>query len=115
MRSEPEVGGPVLGGVIALLVSQYRALADRCYRVAVSQHDERGRFRQRHRARSPHPVLLKKIDLDRDLARLYYKFFGPAAISVEPKPISTSNSRLQGSDTRAAPASAVQSGISKER
>jgi len=115
MRSEPEVGGPALGGVIALLVNQYRALADTCYRVAVTQHDERGRFRRRHRARSPHPVLLKKIDLDRDLSRLYYKFFGPSAISVEPKPISTSNSRPHGSEKRSDPASAVQSGISEER
>lgn len=115
MRSEPEVGGPVLSGVIALLVNQYRSLADTCYRVAVTQHDERGRFRKRHRARSPHPVLLKKIDLDQDLSRLYYKFFGPAAISVEPRPTSTSNSRPHGSERRSDPASAVQSGMSKER
>lgn len=117
MRSEPEAGAPALEGIVGLLVRQYRALADICYRVAVTQYDERGRFRKQHRARRPHPVLLKKIDLDQDLARVYRKFFGPAAVSAEPRPssASTSNSRPQGSEKRSDPSSAFQPGMSKER
>lgn len=113
--TEPKGGGPALSGVIALLVSQYRYLADTCYRVSVTQHDDRGRFRRRHQARTPHPVLLKKIDLDRDLARVYRKFFGPPAASVEPRPTSISNNRPQGSEKRTDSASPSRFGPTKER
>jgi len=115
MIGDSELAEPVRGNIIVLLVSRYRALADVCYRVAVSQHDERGRFRRGHRTRRPHPVLLKKIDLDRDLARVYCKFFGAASASAEPSPTSISNNRPQGSEMRSGSASALQSGTRKER
>jgi hypothetical protein len=78
------------------LVRKYLELSDVCYRVAVAVHDERGRFRRGHRGRRPHPALLKKVDLDHELARIYRRFFGPPE---EPSSISTSKSRRQGRET----------------
>jgi len=112
MQSELEPVGPIAAGVLARLVTRYEELADTCYRVLVSRHDERGRFRRGHRARRPHPALVKKVDLDRDLARLYRKFFGPAELDRDPTSTSASNSRPQGSETRTG--SAAQSPSSWE-
>jgi hypothetical protein len=83
--------------VLSRLVAKYRELADACYRVSVTVHDRYGRFQKGHQARRPHPALLKKVDLDRALARLYARFFE----APEGSSISTSNSRRQGSDTPA--------------
>jgi len=100
MTSDLEPVGPIVEGVLSLLVSRYEALADTCYRVSVSRHDERGRFRRGHRARRPHPALVKKVDLDRALERLYEKFFGPCQGDYQPISSSISNRRLHGSETR---------------
>lgn len=85
------------GAILPLLVEKYAELCEACYRVSVSAHDQRGRFRPRHRGRRPHPALLKKIDLDYALAEVYRRFFGPPQL---PTSTSTSNSRRQGSETR---------------
>jgi len=90
---------PTPRGVLRRLVVQYEELADVCYRVPVTRHDDRGRFRKGHRARSPHPALVKKADLDRELERIYCRFFG--ASSGEGEPISISKSRPHGSVIRA--------------
>jgi hypothetical protein len=81
--------------IMPRLVRRYLELSDLCYRVSVTRHDHRGRFQKGHRGRSPHPVLLKKVDLDRCLVQLYERFFGS---SPEPNDTSTSNSRRQGSE-----------------
>jgi hypothetical protein len=87
--------------VLSRLVHKYLELTDLCYRVSVTVHDPYGRFRRGHQVRRPHPALLKKIDLDQALARLYCRFFeDPAGIST-----STSNSRPHGSETRTSSAS----------
>ena len=83
-------------GILCRLVHKYVELSEVCYRVSVAAHDERGRFRKGPRRRE-HPALLKKIDLDRALSRIYERFFDS---SYEVSSISTSNSRRQGSDTR---------------
>jgi|GEM_PF-2320933 len=84
--------------ILPRLVRRYVELSAACYRVSVSCHDERGRFKKGHRSRSPHASLVKKIDLDRALARVYEQFFGPSAPGMT---TSTSNNRSQGSLTLA--------------
>ncbi len=61
---------------LAVLFHHYRELSELCYRVAISRHDELGRFKRGHRGRRPHPALAKKIDLDHELQRLIARFFG---------------------------------------
>ena len=85
--------------IMPRLVRKYVELSEACYRVAVSNRDERGRFRRGHRLPRPHPALVKKIDLDAALCRVYWRFF---VSREESSSISTSNSRRQGSDTRSA-------------
>ncbi len=107
MAEKLESVGPIIEGVLARLISRYEELSEACYRVSVTRHGERGRFRRGHHARRLHPALLKKVDLDRDLARLYCKFFGgvdagPSQADTlsrsDDQPISTSisNSRPHG-------------------
>ena len=100
MGSEPGFAGSGPSRTLSLLTSRYCELAEVCYKVLVSRQDERGRFRRGHRAREPHAALLKKLDLDRELAHIYSRFFGPNEAPPRPISISTSNSRPQGSDTR---------------
>lgn len=83
--------------IMRLLVERYAELSELCYRISVSRHDERGRFRRRHPGRRPHPALLKKVDLDYALLDVYRRFFGPLQASSTPS--STSNSRAHGSET----------------
>jgi hypothetical protein len=52
---------------------KYAELEETCYRAAVSTRDDRGRFRGRYRVPAP---VLKKVDLDQALERLYERFFG---------------------------------------
>lgn len=85
--------------IMPRLVRKYVELSEACYRVSVSHRDERGRFRRGNQQRRPHPALLKKIDLDAALSRIYWRFF---VSREESSSISTSNSRRQGSDTRSA-------------
>lgn len=99
MSIEKKTRAATMVGIMPRLVRRYLELSDVCYRVAVSRHDERGRFKKRHRGRTPHPALLKKTDLDRSLARVYQRFFGAVD---ETNSTSTSNSRRQGSETRSA-------------
>jgi hypothetical protein len=94
--------------VLARLVSKYVELCDVCYRVSVAAHDERGRFRKGHRARRTHPALLKKVDLDEALARVYRRFFSTNGTST-----STSNSRRQGKETRSSSTSDSRPGPSR--
>jgi len=84
-------------GVLPRLVRRYIELSELCYRVAVVAHDRRGRFQKGHRAGHPHPALLKKVDLDRALARVYQRFFEPS-YRVESAP--TTKSQHQGGDVR---------------
>ena len=110
MTSEMEPVGLIVDGVLSRLVSRYRDLSDTCYRVGVQRHGERGRFRRGHRARTPHPALVKKMDLDRHLARIYWKFFGCGDSAADAISTSTSNSLPQGSTTSTALESAAPSG-----
>ncbi len=98
--SDVELGKPIASLVLGRLVARYEELAETCYRVSTSRHGERGRFLRGHRARAPHPALAKKIDLDRELARIYARFFDPSALDGRPVSISISNSRPQGSVAR---------------
>jgi len=86
---------PASPKIMPRLLRRYVELSDLCYRVSVSRHDRRGRFQKGHRGRTPHPALLKKVDLDRCLLRLYERFFGSP---LEPNDTSTSNSRPHGSE-----------------
>lgn len=89
--------------VLVRLVHKYAELAEKCYRVSVSRHDERGRFRKGHRRPMPDSALLKKVDLDAALAQVYRRFFGTQEGAE--KATSTSNRRFQGSDTLSSPQS----------
>ncbi len=80
--------------ILPHLVRKYEELAETCYRVSVAFHDERGRFRPGHRSRV-HPALMKKVDLDRALLRVYERFFG-SHWEEETHSTSASNSRPQG-------------------
>jgi len=90
----------ITGDILPRLARKYLELCEFCYRVSVASHDGRGRFSKGHRGDHPHPALLKKMDLDRALARLYRRFFDP---SYEDSSTSTSNSRCQGSEARTSP------------
>jgi len=105
MTGERNLSGQEPEGVLGLLVVRYRELADMCYRVSITRHGEQGRFQRGHRARQTHPALLKKVDLDRTLTRIYRRFFGSARLEATSSSTSTSNSRPQGSDTLTGPAS----------
>lgn len=98
--TERATTGAVVGTLLPRLIERYTELAEACYRVATSRHDERGRFRKGHAGRRPHPVLLKKIDLDRELFRLYRKFFSVQPEWLGAASTSTSNRRRQGKETR---------------
>lgn len=100
-----------MAGIMPRLVRRYLELSEACYRVSVSHHDERGRFKKGHRRRSSHPAVLKKTDLDRSLAHLYQKFFGEVE---EANSTSTSNSRSQGSERPSAGASRAASSPSTQ-
>ena len=84
--------------IMARLVRRYAELSALCYRAATSPRDEYGRFQRGRVYRRPHSVVLKKIDLDVALERVYQRFFGVQEES-EVSSISTSNSRRHGSDT----------------
>ncbi|GAG09170.1 unnamed protein product, partial [marine sediment metagenome] len=56
--------------ILPRLARKYLELCEICYRVSVARHDERGQFRRGHRGRRSHPALLKKMDVDRALARI---------------------------------------------
>ncbi len=86
-----------MAGIMPRLVRRYLELSEACYRVSVSRHDERGRFKKGHAGRRVPPVLLKKVDLDHTLERVYERFFGQPE---EPGPSSISNSRCQGREIR---------------
>lgn len=89
-------------GVLPLLVRKYVELADISYRVSVATHDKHGRFQKGHRGRRVHPALLKKVDLDRALERVYRRFFDPSfPLSSTP----TSKRRRHGSEKRSSPRS----------
>lgn len=89
--------------IMPRLARKYLELSAACYRVATAVHDERGRFRRGHPGRRVHPAVLKKIDLDEALARVYQRFFGNHNDAVEVSFTSTSNSRRQGSETVSSP------------
>ena len=95
MSIEKRTRAGAMAGIMPRLVRRYLELSDTCYRVSVSRHGERGRFRKGHRGRTPHPAFLKKMDLDRSLAHVYHRFFGAVE---ERNSTSTSNSRRQGSE-----------------
>ena len=97
MSIEKRSSAVTMAGIMPRLVRRYLELSEACYRVSVSHHDEKGRFKRGHRQRSPHPTLLKKTDLDRSLAQVYQRFFGAVE---EANSTSTSNSRSQGSERR---------------
>ena len=61
--------------ILSRLLRKYSELSHVCYRVSMAGRDERGRYRRGHIARTPHPSVLKKIDIDRALARVYDRFF----------------------------------------
>ena len=63
-------------GVLNRLVAKYRELEELCYRLAVAVRDSRGRFRRGRRTPRTPAALLKKVDLDRALVRVYARFFG---------------------------------------
>lgn len=86
--------------VFARFVTRYHELSETCYRVAISKHDKLGRFQKGHAGKRPPQVLLKKIDLDRDLLRMYQKFFDPQPEGTGPVSTSISKSRRQGSEIR---------------
>ena len=83
---------------MARLVRKYLELSAVCYRAATASRNEHGRFRRGRRASQPHPAILKKIDLDEALDRVYQRFFGRQG-TCEVSSISASNSRRHGSDT----------------
>ncbi len=86
--------------ILSRLTRKYLELSDVCYRVSVLAHDGRGRFRKGHRARRPHPALLKKIDLDEALIDIYRRFFDSA---YRVSSSSTSKSRCHGRETLTSP------------
>ena len=97
MTIEKQTLALTMAGIMPRLVRRYLELSEACYRVSVSQHDERGRFRKGHVGRRPHPALVQKVDLDQTLEQVYERFFGyPGATTST----STSNSRRQGRDAR---------------
>jgi len=106
MSLEKRTTAVPMAGIMPRLVRRYLELSEACYRVSVSHHDERGRFKKGHRRRSPHPALLKKTDLDRSLAHVYQRFFGAVE---KANSTSTSNSRSQGSERRNAGGSCAAS------
>lgn len=95
MTIEKQSKALTMAGIMPQLVRRYLELAESCYRVSVSHHDERGRFRKGHRGRRIHPALLKKVDLDHALERVYERFFGQAEPDG-PSSNSISNSRFHG-------------------
>jgi hypothetical protein len=106
MSIEKRTRAATMAGIMPRLVRRYLELSDACYRVSVSHHDAKGRFKKGHRRRSPHPALLKKTDLDRSLERIYERFFGAVEESND---TSTSNRRSQGSETENAGVSCAAS------
>jgi len=88
--------------IMPRLTRKYLELSAACYRVATAVHDERGRFRRGHPGRRVSPAVLKKIDLDKALDRVYQRFFGDHDDAVGRSSTSTSNSRCQGSETASA-------------
>jgi len=111
MSIEKRTKAVTMAGIMPRLVRRYLELSEACYRVSVSHHDARGRFKKGHRQRSPHPALLKKTDLDRSLERIYERFFGA---DEESNATSTSNSRSQGSAAENAGASCAATPRSRE-
>jgi hypothetical protein len=94
----------VVGDQILLrLVHKYAELAEMCYRVSVSFHDGRGRLARGNPRRSPHPALLKKVDLDAALAEIYARFFGAAEQPMNAT--ATSKSLFQGNEIPSSPQS----------
>jgi len=87
-------------GILARLVNKYLELSDMCYRVCVASHERSGRFEKGHRARRPHPAIVKKIDLDEALTRVYRRFFDA---SYRVSSTSTSNRRRQGREVVTSP------------
>ena len=87
-------------GILPRLVRKYVELSDVCYRVSVVAHDRRGRFQKGHRARTPHPAFLKKVDLDEALVEVYRRFFDSA---YRVSSTSTSKSRRQGREMLTSP------------
>jgi hypothetical protein len=98
--------------ILTLLARRYLELEEACYRVSVVFHDQYGRFQKGHRVRRPHPALVKKVDLDAALSRVYERFFGLVTHADEMS-TSTSNSLCQGSDTRARSQDADQAASSR--
>ena len=89
---------PMHDEIMPRLLRKYVELSATCYRAATAARKPDGRFRRGHRKIGPPPAVLKKIDLDEALERVYQRFFGPYAVeSGNATP--TSNSRRQGSDT----------------
>jgi len=84
--------------IMTRLMRKYLELSAVCYRAATASHDERGRFRRGRVANRLHPAILKKIDLDEALDRVYQRFFGRQG-TCEVSSISASNSLRHGSDT----------------
>lgn len=84
-RDEESIEGD---SIMRCLVRRYVELSDVCYRVSVLAHDGRGRFQKGHRARRPHPALLKKIDVDEALVDIYRRFFDSSyrVSSARPRP-----------------------------
>ena len=62
------------GNIWKAFCREYRELEETCYRAAVAGRGERGKLRGRYRLPPP---LLKKMDLDAALERLYARFFEP--------------------------------------
>ena len=94
--------------ILPRLVTRYIELADRCYRVSVTNHDPNGRFQKGNAGPRAHPEMLKKADLDAALMRIYDRFFsGRAAEAPSSTFSSTSNSRCHGRDTRTRSADAL--------
>ncbi len=92
--------------IMTRLTRRYAELSALCYRATTSPRDEYGRFQRGHASRRTHAVVVKKIDLDVALERVYQRFFGHQGVS-EASSISTSNSRRHGSETfSSAPSSA---------
>lgn len=82
--------------IMPRLVRKYLELSALCYRAATASHDQRGRFQRGRSGGRSHPAVIKKIDLDEALDRIYQRFFGgydPSEVS------STSKSRCQGRET----------------
>ena len=100
MKEEGSGEEMVVEGVLLRLVRRYLDLSDVCYRVSVSAHGDRGRFRKGHRARRSHPALLKKVDLDQALVSVYRRFFDPCYRLTS---TSTSKRRRHGSETLTSP------------